>query len=166
MLCQCAKSLQSCLTLWDPMDYVACQAPLSMGLLQTRILEWVAMPFSRGSFQPRGWTQVSCGSCKEGRFFTTDKSEDSSEKLDKSPMYIKYQIVCKKHIYQAVALTNNFKYLFNNNSEALWYLMWLLFCFVLMGWRWGNVFWVGLVLCVLQPYVLEFWLLFKLLTIY
>ena len=48
---------QSCLTLCDPMD---CSLPgdsgrgsLSMGILQTRILEWVAMPFSRGSFQPR-----------------------------------------------------------------------------------------------------------------
>ena len=36
-----------------------CQAPLSMGILQARILEWVAMPSSRGSFQPRNWTQVS-----------------------------------------------------------------------------------------------------------
>ena len=32
--------------------YVACQAPLSMEILQTRILEWVAMPSSRGSSQP------------------------------------------------------------------------------------------------------------------
>jgi len=39
---------------------VACQAPLSMGILQARILEWVAMSSSRGSFQPRGQTQVSC----------------------------------------------------------------------------------------------------------
>ena len=31
--------------------YVACWAPLSMGILQTRILEWVAMPSSRGSSQ-------------------------------------------------------------------------------------------------------------------
>ena len=30
------------------------------GILQARILEWVAIPFSRGSFQPRDWTQVSC----------------------------------------------------------------------------------------------------------
>ena len=30
-----------------------------MGILQARILEWVAMPFSRGSSQPRDWTQVS-----------------------------------------------------------------------------------------------------------
>ena len=30
------------------------------GILQTRILEWVAIPFSRGSSQPRDWTHVSC----------------------------------------------------------------------------------------------------------
>ena len=36
---------------------VAHQAPLSMGILQARILEWVAMPSSRGSSQPRDWTQ-------------------------------------------------------------------------------------------------------------
>ena len=38
---------------------VACQAPLSMGIPQARILRWVAMPSSRGSSQPRDWTQVS-----------------------------------------------------------------------------------------------------------
>ena len=38
---------------------VACQAPLSMGILQARILEWVAMP-PRGSSQPRDQTQVFC----------------------------------------------------------------------------------------------------------
>ena len=54
-----AKSLQSCLTLCDPMD---CSQPGSSvhGILQARILEWVAISFSRGSSQPRGWTQVSC----------------------------------------------------------------------------------------------------------
>ena len=39
------------------------QAPLSMGTLQARILEWVAMPSSRGSSQPRDWTCVSYVSC-------------------------------------------------------------------------------------------------------
>ena len=43
------------------------QAPLSMGILQARILEWVAMPVSRGSSQHRDWTQVSG---IEGGFFT------------------------------------------------------------------------------------------------
>ena len=43
------------------------QAPLSMGILQARILEWVAMPSSRGSSQPRDQTQVSHIA---GEFFT------------------------------------------------------------------------------------------------
>ena len=38
----------------------ACQAPLPIGILQARILEWVSVPSSRGSSQPRDWTQVSC----------------------------------------------------------------------------------------------------------
>ena len=36
------------------------------GILQGRILQWVAIPFSRGSSRPRNWTQVSC---IVGRFF-------------------------------------------------------------------------------------------------
>ena len=41
----------------------ALQAPLSMGILQARILEWVAMPSSRESSQPRDRTCISCVSC-------------------------------------------------------------------------------------------------------
>ena len=57
---------QSCPTLHDPMD---CSLPSSSvhGILQARILEWVAMPSSRGSSQPRDGTQVSHIAC---RFFT------------------------------------------------------------------------------------------------
>ena len=44
---------ESSLTLRDPMDYTAHKAPLSMEVLQARILEWAAMPFSRGFSQPR-----------------------------------------------------------------------------------------------------------------
>ena len=47
---------QLCPTLCNPMDYTACQAPLSLEILQARILEWVAMPSSRGSSQPRDRT--------------------------------------------------------------------------------------------------------------
>ena len=49
---------QSCLTLCDSMD---CSPPGSSvhGILQARILEWVAISFSRGSSRPRDWTQVS-----------------------------------------------------------------------------------------------------------
>ena len=46
------KVVQS--ALGDPMDYIV------YGILQARILEWVAIAFSRGSSQPRGQTQVSC----------------------------------------------------------------------------------------------------------
>ena len=47
------KVAQSCPTLCDPMDCIV------HGILQARILEWVAFPFSRGSSQPRDRTQVS-----------------------------------------------------------------------------------------------------------
>ena len=46
-----ALAVQSCPTLFDPMNK-AHQAPLSMGFSKARILEWVAMTFSRGSSQP------------------------------------------------------------------------------------------------------------------
>ena len=47
------KVTQSCLTLCNPMDYKV------HGILQARILEWLAIPFSRGSSQPRDRTEVS-----------------------------------------------------------------------------------------------------------
>ena len=53
---------QSCPTLWDPMNYTV------HGILQARILEWVAFPFSRGSSQPRDQTQDSNIA---GGFFTS-----------------------------------------------------------------------------------------------
>ena len=56
------KVAQLCPTLCDPMDYTV------HGILQARILEWVAFPFSRGSSQPRDQTQVSCIA---GGFFTS-----------------------------------------------------------------------------------------------
>ena len=56
------KVTQSCLTLCDPMDYTV------HGIFQARILECIAFPFSRGSSQPRDWTQVSC---MAGGFFTS-----------------------------------------------------------------------------------------------
>ena len=58
------KSLQSCPTLWDSMD---CSLPGSLVhvLFQTRILDWVAMPSSRGSSQSRDQTRVSYVTCKQ-----------------------------------------------------------------------------------------------------
>ena len=59
---------QTCPTFLQTPWPVACQAPLFTGILQARILEWVAMPFSRGYCQPSDQTQVSC---VVGRFFTS-----------------------------------------------------------------------------------------------
>ena len=58
---------------------VACQAPLSMGILQARILEWVAVPSSRGSSQTRDGTQVSFIA---GGFFTDRATREASIKID------------------------------------------------------------------------------------
>ena len=57
---------QLCPALSNPMD---CSLPGSSvrGILQARILEWIAIPFSRGSSRPRNRTWVSCIA---GRFFT------------------------------------------------------------------------------------------------
>ena len=55
------KVTQSCPTVCDPMDYIV------QGILQARILEWVAVPFSRGSSRPRNLIGVSCIA---GGFFT------------------------------------------------------------------------------------------------
>ena len=56
------KVIQSCPTLCNPIDYTI------HAILQARILEWIAVPFSRGSSQPRDQTQVFCIA---GRFFTS-----------------------------------------------------------------------------------------------
>ena len=49
---------QSCPILCNPRDYTG------QGILQARILEWVAFPFSRGSSQPRDQAQVSLPHCR------------------------------------------------------------------------------------------------------
>ena len=64
--CMHAKSFQLCLTLCNPLDH----SPLGSsahGILYARILEWVAMPSSRGSSWPREGTQVTCFSCIDRR---------------------------------------------------------------------------------------------------
>ena len=57
---------QSCLSLGDPME-CSLLGPSVRGILQARIPEWIALPFCRGSSQPRDRTWVSCTA---GRFFT------------------------------------------------------------------------------------------------
>ena len=94
------KVIQSCLTLRDPMDYTV------HGILQARILERVAFPFSRGSSQLRDRTQVSCIA---GWFFTSwftrkargEKQEQwnihggiTNKTLNKNPLIFKVVSTC------------------------------------------------------------------------
>ena len=74
--------VQLFVTLWT----AARHAPLSMGILQARIVEWVAISFSRRSSWPQDQTQVSC---IEGRLFTlcAIKEAPSNQKF-----------LCKKYI--------------------------------------------------------------------
>ena len=71
------KVTQSCPTLWDPMDYTV------RGILQARIREWVAFPFSRGSSQPKDRTQVSCIA---SRFFTSWATREAQEYWSGQPI--------------------------------------------------------------------------------
>ena len=64
------KVAQSCPTLCDPMDYTV------QGILQARILEWIAFPFSRASSQARDRTQVSCTA---GGFFISLTTREAQE---------------------------------------------------------------------------------------
>ena len=81
--CMHVKLLQSYSTFCDPMDHSLSDSFVH-GIYQARILEWVATSSSRGSFQPRDQTHVSCGSCIAGGFFTT-------EPLGK-PLYAEYLV--------------------------------------------------------------------------
>ena len=75
------KVTQSCLTLCNPMDYTV------HGIVQARLPEWVAFPFSRGSSQSRDRTQVSHIA---GRFFTSWATREAQE----------YFLHCRQILYQ------------------------------------------------------------------
>ena len=66
---------QSCPTLCNPMDCSLSGSSVHR-IFQARILEWVAISFSRRSSQPRDWTQVSC---IVGRCFTVWATRDTAE---------------------------------------------------------------------------------------
>ena len=72
-LCVCAKLLQWHLMLCDAMDCSLLDSYVH-GILQARIMEWVAMPSSRGFSQPKDQTQISCIA---GKFFTIWATEEA-----------------------------------------------------------------------------------------
>ena len=89
-VCMCMLVAQSCPTVYDPMD---CSPPGSSvhGILQARILEWVAMPFSRGIFPAQGSNQVSHTT---GRFFTvwaTREAHKRSKNLTSNKLILQFE---------------------------------------------------------------------------
>ena len=84
-----SKVTQSCPTLCDLMD---CSLPGSSvhGIFQARVLEWVAISFSRGSFWPRYWTRVSCIIGRRFTVWATREVHASGGKRIKSLEQIKY----------------------------------------------------------------------------
>ena len=81
---------QSCPTLCDPMD---CSLPGSSihGIFQARVLEWVAVSFSRGSSWPRDWTRVSCIA---GRRFTLWATREALISCLKKDCQHYFQFIC------------------------------------------------------------------------
>ena len=93
------KVSQSCPTLWDPMDCIV------HGILQARIVEWVACPSFRGSSQPRDRIQVSCTA---GRLFiswATTEARDCRVRHDlvteqgHSPNYTEFLLNAKHYAW-------------------------------------------------------------------
>ena len=60
--CIHAQSLRSCMILCNPMDCSPLRSSVH-GILQARVLEWVALSYSRGSSQPRDRTHITYVSC-------------------------------------------------------------------------------------------------------
>ena len=77
-------SVAQCVQLRDPMDCSLLGSSVH-GTLQVRTLEWVAIPFSRGSSRPRDWTHISWVSCISGRFFTISATREASHPHLPSP---------------------------------------------------------------------------------
>ena len=97
---------QSCLTLCNPMDFSPPGSSIH-GILQARVLEWVAISFSRGSSQPRDRTQVSH---IVGRHFTIWATKISHICVINSPLD------CKE--IQSVHPKGNHSWTFTGRTDA------------------------------------------------
>ena len=130
-VCVCARALSpfSRVRLFATLWTVILHTPQSMGLLQARILEWAAMPSSRGSSLPRDQTQVSDMSCTAGGFFTT--------------LYVAYLVLCcnvVKHFWPLMPSKKHMVVLIL--CICSWLSgMWLLCCMYYLQLFWGWWSW-------------------------
>ena len=92
-VCVCARVcvwlVQSCTPLCDPMDWSSPGSSVC-GILQAKILEWVAISFSKGSFWPRDRTWVSHIA---GRFFTVWTTREAQSYWDYNFFALSYTII-------------------------------------------------------------------------
>ena len=91
----CAKSLQLCLTLCDATD----RSPPGSSvreILQARILEWVAISFSRESSQPRDRTRISYVSCTGRQILYDYTTWEAQFRLPASKSLFKGTVICWK----------------------------------------------------------------------
>ena len=116
LCCYCLPSLSlsalSCLTLCDPLD-CSPPGPSVHGILQARVLEWVAVPPFRESSRPRDWTGFSSIA---GRFFTTEPPG--------SPIWCWYITKCFKCSLPLVATGDWFQFpphIKMCNTQVLWH---------------------------------------------
>ena len=80
-VCVCVWVTQLCLTLCGLMDYSPPGSSVR-GILQARILKWIAISISRGSSWPRDWIWVSCIA---DRFFAVWATKEVDNKLTNQP---------------------------------------------------------------------------------
>ena len=111
---------QSCPTLCDPMDWCSPPGSSIHGILQARILEWVAISLSRGSSQPRDRTQVSC---IVGRRFTVWATREAVYSIG---IYSEYLIITyngkeSEKEYRNICISESFFYIPETNTVNLLY---------------------------------------------
>ena len=87
------KLLQLCPTLCDSMN---CSPPGSFvhGILQVRILAWIAVSSSRGSSRPRGWTGISYVSCIGRQVCITNVTWEVHTHIEKQQANNKFVLLC------------------------------------------------------------------------
>ena len=100
--------IKSCPTLCDPMDYRPPGSSVHV-ILQARIVEWVAISFSRGSSWLRGWTHVSCIARE---FFTTE------------PLWSPDRSVMQQKILAFVILISLDSYLYIQHERIISCVLW------------------------------------------
>jgi len=127
----CYLVTESCPTLCNPMN---CSPPGSSfhGISQARILEWVAISFSKGSSQPRDQTRVSCVSYIAGRCFTAEPS--GLIKNSKRFCQIRFDELIQKYVWKNKSKwkPRNFwrrnlrsrSYWYQDNSKAIAFKTW------------------------------------------